>query len=403
MTAIQPLHTARNFRVSEELIATLAKRSDEKRADGAGREELSRAAAFALVQEGINPTVALVRRITNLGANDAIARDLEKIRGEMGEALRRRSLKTEVPEPLMGLVETMVDGLWGGALSEAQKTFDAERLEAFADRDKALERENLAKGLWEASQSEVQRLQTEVSFKDEAITSAESKCAALEATIQELMKSIDRLENELEWERQERNKERERAAADLQSTHKAHEGALAVVEGNRKYALLQLDSARSNERTLAERVKALEAEIHLRDSQNRLALNTLREHNSQVVMENGVLKGKLEARDEELIRTLARSRELENRLQLDADNQIFTSQRNLQEARNQTCAALATTAKNDPAIFEYCDLNECHVVVELSDTNVPAYTLHLDADSTKIPIPGTDLQSVIEFCKRHTD
>lgn len=395
--------TRRTQRISEVLIAALSKQSDLLHAGGSQREELTHEAAKALLSNGINPTVALVRRITNLGSNDAIARDLDKWRAGIGDVLKQRSLKTEVPEPVIELVESMINGLWKGSLIEASQKFDEQRSEISAERDAAVDAERLARGLLEASHAEVQRLQIESTSKDEAITASESKAAGLESTVQELQKSIAHLERELARERDEREKERDRAAEELQNTHKAQESALAVVEGNRKYALVQLDSARANERTLAERVKSLEAERHLLDTQHRLAMNNLRDHQSKVVMENGVLKGTLQAREDELTRVLTRVKDLESRLQQDAEDQAAAAAHEIAEARKQTCQALETAARNDPAIFEYCDLNECRVVVALSDNNVPVYTIQLDKDGTTIQVPGTDLQSVIEFCKRHID
>lgn len=389
--------------MSEDLIGALSEKSDKLREEGAQREELSRAAAFALVQEGINPTVALVRRITNLGANDAIARDLEKIRGEMGDVLKRRGLKTEVPEPLMGLVESMVDGLWGGALHEASKTFESERQAVLRERDAAVDSEKMAKGLLDAAQSDIQRMHSELAAKDDAIASAAGRAAGLESTIEELQKSIENLKQELSRERGEREKERERAADELKSTRAANDRAISAIEGDRKYALLQLDSARANERTLSDRVKSLEADRHLSETQNRLAVNALRDINSKTMMENGVLSGTLQAREQELARVLARVTELEGKISTSLEAQAANAESEKAEIRRQLCVTLETAARNDPAIFEFCDLQECHLCVALTDNNLPAYTLQRDADQSKIEVPGTDLQSVIDFCQKHLD
>lgn len=393
----------RNGRVSEELIAVLSKESDIKHAEGSGREELSHKAAQDLLKHGINPTVALVRRITNLGSNDAIARDIEGWRAGIGDVLKQRSLKTEVPEPVIEMVESMVNGLWKGALIEANQKYDIERQGVYAERDKAFDAERLAKGLLEASQLEVLRLQTELVSKDEAIKSAESRCAALDASTQELSRSISHLQEELDRERQERQKERERAADELKSTRAANDRAISAIEGDRKYALLQLDSARANERTLADRVKSLEADRHLSETQNRLALNALREQISKTMMENGTLSGTLHAREQELTRVLARVTELEAKISTNLETQLTDAESAKSEMRRQLRVTLETAARNDPAIFEFCDLRECHLVVALTDNNLPAYTLQSDADQSKIETPGTDLQSVIDFCQKHLD
>ena len=66
-------------RLPDDVRQRLIEQCDELRDKGASRKELSRVAAFGITEAGLRPTVALVRELTNLGANDAIARDLEAV------------------------------------------------------------------------------------------------------------------------------------------------------------------------------------------------------------------------------------------------------------------------------------------------------------------------------------
>ena len=386
-------------RVSEELIASLARQSDALMAEGHDREHLSRMAATWLSNEGIRPSVALVRRITNRGSNDAIARDLQKVRNELAATLKRRELKSDVPESVVGAAEAMIDGFWSGALEQARRSFDDERQQFTKERDTAYEAERIAKSLLEASQQEVSRLQSELATKDQIITEAVSRASAMESTVEELKKQLDGLHLDLDRERNEREKERERAASDLKGVHDANEKALAVVEGNRKYALLQLDSARANERALADRVKSLETERHLLDQQNRLALNALRDQLSTVSRDNGVLTGTLAATEAHLVKAQERVTALESKLSTQNEARLNQADTAARDARDRLREVLQSAGRGDATIFEFCEEHECQLFVEISDDNTPVYTLRNTADESTIAIDGTTFLAVLHYCQ----
>lgn len=387
-------------RVSEELIASLAMQSDALQAEGHEREHLSRMAATWLSNKGIRPSVALVRRITNRGSNDAIARDLQKVRNELAETLKRRELKSDAPDAVVGAAEVMIDGFWNAALEQARSSFDEERGEITKERDSAYEAERIAKSLHEASQQEVARLQSELANKDRLVTEAISRASALESTVEELKKQIEGLHLELHRERNEREKERERAAADLKDVHDANERALAVVEGNRKYALLQLDSARANERALADRVKSLETERHLLDQQNRLAVNALRDQLSNLSRDNGVLTGTLSATEAQLIKAQDRITALESRLLVDSETRLTQADTAARSAKDKLREVLQAAGRGDAAVFEYCDTFECQLFVEILDDNSAVYTLRKMADDSTIAVQGTTFLDVLHYCQR---
>lgn len=384
-------------RLPEVLAASLVAKSEALRAGGAGREELSRAACFALVQAGYNPTQALVRRITNLGSNDAISRDIEKIRGELGTVLQRRTLKTEVPEPVMTLVESMMDGLWKSSIDQARSEFDAERAQSRKEIDAAQEATRVAQGLLEAALADKSALHSQLASSADALAEAHKHVATLQAQFDELQSTVDHLRADIARERDEKAAQSTQFSSDLRATREAADRALAQAEGNRKYVLLQLDQARDSEKFLGKRLELLEADHHIREQHYKQDTNNLRDKLGGITLENGVLQGQLQAKNDELSRAVIRISDLESRLVSEAESATSKGQAAQEAAHQERIDNALTQARNAPQVFELCEERECVVHARIDSAGVLYFDL-CDESGGHLFGPYKTVKELNDFC-----
>lgn len=326
------------------------------KAEGAGREELSRFVCFSLAQAGINPTVAVVRNITNLGSNDAIAKDIQKARNELGTVMQRRVLKTQVPEPLMVLVEDLLDKLWLGAMDQARTEFNAEREVVYQERDAAFQEVQITNSVRDGLLADKESLLSGIAQERLEKQTAIERVATLDSQLTEQAVALHGLQADIRHERAERTKERAQFSSDLQATRESHQRALNSAEGDRKYVMVQLDGARENERSLNERVKSLENDKFLMSQQSRQDINNLRDRLGVATLAKGQLQGELKGKEDEIVRQSNRIQELEALVVSEAADAADRARQAVTKAETALLDKHLADARNDPHIFEYCDL-----------------------------------------------
>ena len=365
--------------VPTELASALAAKCEAMRIEGASRAELSRHVALALAQQGIRPSVQIVRGITNLGSNDAIAKDIKGVLEEVGRVMQRRGMKSLVPESVMVVAEDLIDKIWTAAVDQARNEFDAERADVYKVRDQAIQDMAIVNGQLDAALKDKDAALFLVEAERKAKDQAHDQIARLETRIQEADETRARMEQDLQHERAERARESEQFSRDLEATHSAHKRELDVADGNRKYVMLQLDTARGSERELAERLKSLQQDKERQDQQNRIEINNLRDKAGELRQAIGQLEGQLTAKNSEISRATSRIDELQQHLvsqaaEVEAKNALV-----LQEQQALVEKSL-TQAKNSPHVFEFCEERE-HEVLCLFDIHTDSIQFWLATDT----------------------
>ncbi len=286
--------TPRSNKPALALMAEWSAASEASRAGGATRTKLSHEACDFLVRAGINPTVALVRQITNTGANDAIARDIEEWRVALGQLLQNKEMRLGVPDTLASEVERFAAALWQQARATSSAQFDEDRLacEAVA-RDAIAATEALSAAVASAEARVESLIQQNEQLSEKLLTETNS-LAASNATNDALRADVLRLQRAetttaaahektiLEW--------KARLAASEESSKKA----LNEAESSRKFVLMQLDGQRELERGLREQLNELKNDTSARENAERLRRNELMGEVASLSVANGKLTGQVE-------------------------------------------------------------------------------------------------------------
>lgn len=345
-------------RLPDDLRQRLIDQCEQARANRATRKELSRLAAFGLTEAGLRPTVALVREITNLGANDAIARDLEEIRLEIASAVQRQGLKLDLPPGLAEMAEGLMTSFWKASMQQATATFDDEREAIKASRDEVIQANRDITQSLTLSNEENSRLQASLEDERKEKTVALEKCSALQAQSDEVRSMLAKLQEQLVNVEAARQRDTEQFSRDLTLLQERHERDLQVSAGQRRYELQQLDASRENERNLKERIQIVEADRNLQVAQHKTALNTIRDQFNEMTLNLGLRTGEVNAMTAEQSRLSSRVKHLEELLfEAAAANPVGGMTR----AEALGLEAAKTKARNLASVFELCDLKDWKV------------------------------------------
>lgn len=376
-------------RLPDDVRKRLVELCDQKRNEGASRKELSRLAAFGLTEAGLRPTVALVREITNLGANDAISRDLDEIRMEIASAVQRKGLKLDLPPGLAELAEGLMSSFWKASMQEATATFEEERSAVNASREEVIQANRDMTQSLSLANDEIARLNAALDAEREAKVAALEKSSALQAQADEVRDMLANVQDQLGQAEAARQRDTEQFSKDLALLQERHDRDMQASAGQRRYELQQLDASRENERNLKEQVKSIEADRNLQLTQHRIALNNIRDQFNEMTLKFGLRTGELTAMTAEQGRLTARVKHLEELLfEAAAAHPVGGMTR----AEALALEAAVTKARNLASVFELCDLREWKVDGRLvSDTReIELYLVSLENRDEAGPFASPD-------------
>ncbi|WP_334189400.1 DNA-binding protein [Noviherbaspirillum sp.] len=390
------------MQLTDELRQELQEKVGRMKLEGARRKELTRHVAMQLSFKGYKPSVCIVRDITQQGSLTDISRDLTELREEIGKALSRRTLKTSMPESYLQMVEQTIEQLWTGAVDTASKALEAEQIAAGKLRDDALREVETIQALRAEELLHRQALQQALDDERRRSSDAEQQAAALQAQCRELAESVARWQANTETERRLRTEEHQRFSTELELMRQEHGRALEQAEGNRRYVLLQLDTAREAERNLRERVRQVEDDRTAQEQRTRVELNHLRDRNGAMSLQLGELKGELKAKETHLAEANKRIADLESRLD---SERIALSARNddmLQDLRAAALGGLLSAVRNAPHVFQLCDEINYQVRVELEENGKPLLWLE-DEGGNRIGSTSASVNDLDAKCQQLLD
>lgn len=243
--------TLRDAQIREALAPRLAR--------AASRQEMTREAASLLFfTYGVYPSAKTVREFTNHGSLADINLDLRKFWSEIREKSQISLNMPGVPSSVVHSLEKAIRHVWKDAVDEANKTLDGERSEIQMAIDAALAKTTAA----EASKSQAEN---ELRQERERRSQAEGQIEALRAEIEGIRAMADHWKSQAENEAAARQLADSQHRIDLKALQEARERDADMLQGEIKFAKMQIEAARGETRDIKERyqrdVQSREEEI----------------------------------------------------------------------------------------------------------------------------------------------
>lgn len=255
---------------------------------------------------GIYPSAALVRGYTQHGSATDINNDLRDFWHELREKTRVRIEAPMLPDELAAVFSEALGNVWEVAVAKADATLDAERQEAAAavaearrEAEEDRRRRRDAEDRIEASEAE---LRQERSRREEA----EKRVEAQGAEIAVLQSSLATWQQQAETEAKARQEAEERFSRDLEAERTANQRNIEMLDGEVKFAKMQIEAARSTERDLRDQLKEEKATKEAALTSYRQRANRAEEALGAARLELAELKGRNEGLEGRLSELQAR-------------------------------------------------------------------------------------------------
>lgn len=254
-------------------------------------------AAESLMSQGIRPTVANVREITQRGSAGTINDSLKEWWQDLAKRITVNAVHPEVPEPVVAVMQQ----LWHVALSHGESAFDKFKADAQQQVDSAqqakiaaLERLQKQENQMTHLQAQIdtlktseQQLKTQVATEKALRTQSEQQLETLRVNTQKTMAELETHKSQLEKElallaAEYQHTEQQLNDKNQQLVQQLHEQK----EENHSIRQLQEQLIQSAE------LRAAQADIHLLEAQTELRLNQQRL--DSCLAENMALKAALQ-------------------------------------------------------------------------------------------------------------
>lgn len=300
-------------------VATLSARYTERR-------DLTRQVAGLLFfQYGLNPSIDLVRAYTGRGSKTDLAVDLQDFWSDVRQKGRIQLPGVELPDDLIERQSGLLGDLWRLALERATETLDAERTQAREQVEQARAAALQVEQLLQREQTERERERQEAA---DAAAAAQLRIDELQARLQETdaqrageaagraqaLAQVASLQAQLAESERQRAADGEQFSRDLAAERQARERSEERLSGEVRFAKLQIDEARSNGRTLKERLDAVETEKTLSERTMRQQINGQAEQLGAARLEVGEARGRIAAVTDERDRLARTVNELMRRI-----------------------------------------------------------------------------------------
>ncbi|MGE0014135.1 MAG: DNA-binding protein [Azoarcus sp.] len=330
-------------------VAVLADRFD-------ARKDLSReTAAMLFFRYGLYPSVQLVYSYTRKGSLTDISKDLDEFWRSIRDKARVRIEGVDLPEDVLTRTGEVLGSLWALAVQKANEVLDGQREEAQARVEQARLAAEQAEQLMRQAIVEAGQAKADADAAHAQREEAE-RLLAIERTekLAALQRATD-AENKTAAEVDARRKAEERFSADLEAERQSRAKSEGWLEGEVRFAKMQIEEARELGRVLKERLTAVESDRSLVEAQLKRQINSQAEELGRLRLEVGELRGRNGAISDERDRLARRVEKLLARLE---QNSAYRSSRLKAKIREGLRAQLV----NKPAAFELAERLE----VELS-------------------------------------
>lgn len=392
-------------RVAPEIDLKIRQAVEELRTTVAAREQMSRGTASLLFfRFNLYPSVQLVHSYTRWGSVTDISKDVDAFWAELRATGRLRLDGAGVPDELAEEAGKLLGRMYEIARDKATSSLDALRDEC---------RQEVRQAQDEAQQAAQARLVAEDSARvlqeklEQAVTQrqeAEQAAALTQAALDQARIEIGQWKEQFERERAERVRAEEQFSRDLASQEAQRKASEERLNGEIKFAKMQIEEARAHGRDMQERNKALEADHHLVSTQLRQQINGLRDELGQARMDLGEQVGESRALRSERDRLLDELREVRAKLEQGTNTRLAEL---LEAKRNDIRTKLidapgAFEVKESLSLFLDADLQfECD---EAGQDWLWLGGIEIDGNQQIQATPRfRTLDELDEFCQQHVE
>ena len=254
----------------------------ERIADLPDRAAKTRAvAAWLFFEKNEYPSANRVRQITNAGSMNDITRDLRDFWNEIRSKTRVRIDNPDLPEDLVERMGSTLSEIWLLAMDKAGQQFEQDRAkaaEAIGEaRQEAMQARTLlaeSEGRASALQQTIERLNTQLRETAQAGSAAAERAQVLESQLGDLQDQMDERLAEKAGEIQALQQQIEQGRADARRQ-------VEVLDGELRFAKLQIENARQEGRNLAAELQRFRADKTLEAATYQATVNRLREELGQ--------------------------------------------------------------------------------------------------------------------------
>lgn len=279
-------------RLEEEIRTALVPRL----AAAKTRQEKTReTAALLFFSHGIYPSAKLVHSYTRHGSMTDINNDLREFWADLREKSRVKIEAPMLPAEVVSLFSDGLAKLWDHAMEKAHAALDGERQQAAEEVAKAQLEATEAERLRRIADAHAEEMAQEVRDERERREVAERNVAAMAAELEELQSSLAKWHAQAESESTARREAEERFSRDLEAERAARKRDAEMLEGEMRFAKMQIEAARGAERELRERIKEDKANKDAEINAYRQRANLTEEALNKARMELAEVKGRYEA------------------------------------------------------------------------------------------------------------
>ena len=277
-------------RTEEEIRAILMPRL----AVAKTRQEMTRETALVLFFNfGIYPSAKTVHSYTQRGSLTDINVDLRRFWTDLREKTRVKIEAPMLPEEVVNLFSDALARVWETSLEKAVATFDEERQEAVAEIERIRGEMVEANRMRGVAEAQVVSLKEKFSQERDRRETAEKRIERQNTEIIGLQESVSDWRKNAESEANSRREAEKRFSLDLEAERSARTRDMEILEGEIRFAKLQIDAARSMERDLREQLKKEQERNEVEISAYRQRASNTEAARSIIQIECAVLQEKL--------------------------------------------------------------------------------------------------------------
>jgi hypothetical protein len=298
---------------SPEIQAQIRQEAFERLAGTHTRQEKTREIATLLFfKHGIYPSAALVRDYTGHGSITDINSDLRAFWADLREKTAVRIDAAMLPESVTGLFGEALGRVWDLAVANANESLNEERKEAAAMVARARQEAEESRRQRAFADERFQSLDIELRQEREKREVAEKRVDAQTAEIEALQSSLVKWQAQADAEAEARRQAEERFSHDLEAERAARQRDMEMLDGEVRFAKLQIDAARTTERDLRERLRIEKERTATELAAYRRRADIAEEAKGAALIELAELKGRIGEMHERL-KSLANKRKVISR------------------------------------------------------------------------------------------
>lgn len=317
------------------------------------REDLTRETASILfLRLGIRPSADRVRQLTQRGSLTDIQKDLDKFWDDIRSRLSLQlDAATGLPEELLQKGGQLIALIWRAAQDQAKQDLAGqwaeadEKVAAMAEQVADMERQV------QASVVQIRSAEDAAAASNLAREDAERELAVVRQSLLSAQESSQEWERRAKASEDARRRAEEQFSRDLEAAQEKQARSEHRLQGELRFAMLQIEEARSATRDVKERLQATQADQNIERQQSTIRIQSLRDELGEAKLANGELQGRLAAITEE-----------RDGLRAQVQQFLATAVSVTPAAADTTQDKLRKALINHPSAFEVKDLFDAELV-----------------------------------------